>query len=94
MNSVPVVPAPASLESPVSEKSARDPGFVDRRRSVESSDGRSERRQFASSHSGLSPDAQEFATAIDRYKLLHRRRYITCEEMLKVLHELGYEKVR
>ena len=64
-------------------------GFVDRRESGGES-GRSERRQFGSTHSDLSPDAFELATAIDRYKVEHRRRYITCEEMLAVVKQLGY----
>ena len=51
-----------------------------------------ERRQFANSHQALSPDARELAEAIDGYKLRHRRRFITFEEMLNVIHELGYSK--
>jgi len=51
-----------------------------------------ERRQFANSHSELSPEAKELATAIDEYKLVHRRRFITFEEMLGVIKTLGYRK--
>ena len=51
-----------------------------------------ERRQFSNSHSELSPDAKELATAIDEYKLMHRRRFVTFEEMLGVVHSLGYHK--
>jgi len=51
-----------------------------------------ERRQFANSHEGLSPEAQELAYAIDAYKLRHRRRFITYEEMLAVIRSLGYHK--
>jgi hypothetical protein len=51
-----------------------------------------ERRQFTNSHEGLSPDAKELALAIDRYKLAHRRRFITYEEMLGVVKSLGYRK--
>jgi hypothetical protein len=51
-----------------------------------------ERRQFANSHSELTPAAQELATAIDEYKLVHRRRFITYEEMLGVVLSLGYHK--
>lgn len=65
--------------------------FVDRRTSTGASAGR-ERRQFANSHSDLSPDAAELADAIDAYKLRHRRRFINFEEMLGVLKSLGYEK--
>jgi hypothetical protein len=30
--------------------------------------------------------------AIDGYKVKHRRRYVTFEEMLTVIRELGYER--
>jgi hypothetical protein len=67
--------------------------FVERRVTAPetSFDGR-ERRQFTNSHDDLSPDARELATAIDNYKLQHRRRFITFEEMLYVLKMLGYSK--
>ncbi len=51
-----------------------------------------ERRQFGNSHDGLSPDAAELAQAIDQYKLCHRRRFITFEEMLAVVKSLGYSR--
>lgn len=51
-----------------------------------------ERRQFANSHDGLSEDARELANAIDEYKVRHRRRFITFEEMLSVIQTLGYHK--
>jgi hypothetical protein len=51
-----------------------------------------ERRQFGNSHDGLSPDAAELAQAIDQYKLHHRRRFITFEEMLAVVKSLGYRR--
>lgn len=66
--------------------------FEDRRQNHDSRPGGIERRQFANSHHGLSPDARELAEAIDGYKIQHRRRYITFEEMLHVIHELGYSK--
>ena len=65
--------------------------IVDRRVSRSSSTGY-ERRQFGSSHANLSPAAAELAIAIDQYKLEHRRRYITCEEMLMVITKLGYRR--
>lgn len=67
--------------------------FVERRvtQPASSFDGR-ERRQFTNSHDELSPDARELATAIDNYKLQHRRRFITFEEMLYVMKSLGYQK--
>jgi hypothetical protein len=67
--------------------------FIDRRSagpSVAAPVG--ERRQFANSHEDLSPAAAELARAIDQYKLVHRRRFITFEEMLAVIQELGYRK--
>ena len=68
-------------------------GFVERRQANRgaTSDGR-ERRQFGNSHTGLSPDARQLAEAIDSYKLQNRRRFITFEEMLTVIHSLGYRK--
>lgn len=51
-----------------------------------------ERRQFGNSLEGLSPEAQELAQAIDQYKLTHRRRFITYEEMLFVIKNLGYQR--
>lgn len=67
--------------------------FVDRRVN-DPSVGRPshERRQFSNSHQELSPDARELAQAIDEYKLMHRRRFITYEEMLCVVKSLGYRK--
>lgn len=67
--------------------------FVDRRSrdGGGGSPGR-ERRQFADSHEGLSSDARELATAVDRYKLEHRRRFITYEELLQVVQSLGYHR--
>lgn len=51
-----------------------------------------ERRQFTNSHEELSPEAAELARAIDQYKLFHRRRFITYEEMLGVVKSLGYRR--
>ncbi|MGA2035750.1 MAG: hypothetical protein ABSG68_26175 [Thermoguttaceae bacterium] len=51
-----------------------------------------ERRQFANSYEGLSPDATELGRAIDEYKLRHRRRFITYEETLAVVKSLGYHR--
>jgi hypothetical protein len=79
---------PQLLESPPA------PGaFIDRR-SHELSDASParERRQFCNSHAELSPGAKELADAIDQYKLTHRRRFITYEEILHVVESLGYHK--
>jgi NTP pyrophosphatase (non-canonical NTP hydrolase) len=74
------------LETPVAP-------FVDRRNSdVGGPPPACERRQFTNSHEGLSPEAGELAQAIDGYKLRHRRRFITYEEMLAVIKSLGYQK--
>lgn len=67
--------------------------FVDRRDydSVSLPPG-TERRQFGDSHEGLSPDAHELALTIDGYKLRHRRRFLSYEELLRVIESLGYHK--
>ena len=44
-----------------------------------------ERRQFGDGHRGLSGAGRELALAIDRYKLRHHRRYLTCDEILRVI---------
>lgn len=66
--------------------------FLDRRQSDDGHPEGRERRQFRDSHSLLNPDAQELAEAIDQYKLLHRRRFITYEELYNVMVSLGYHK--
>jgi hypothetical protein len=70
-----------------------DDTFVDRR-AYDPGVGRPavERRQFTNSYEELSPEARELAKAVDEYKLRHRRRFITYEEMLSVLQSLGYQK--
>jgi hypothetical protein len=67
--------------------------FVDRRSSgSQSGPAGQERRQFANSYDELSPEARALGQAIDSYKLMHRRRFITYEEMLSVVKSLGYQK--
>ena len=68
------------------------PVFVDRRNYMPASTPTRERRQFTNSYSELSPEARELAIAIDQYKLRHRRRFITFDEMLTVIRSLGYDK--
>jgi hypothetical protein len=72
---------------------APSPQFIERRISRGEGDfvGR-ERRQFSNSYEDLSPDARELAQAIDNYKLQHRRRFITFEEMLYIIKQLGYQR--
>jgi len=77
--------------SQATEVSATLP-FVDRRATREAGGAEKERRQFTNSYRDLSPDAKELAEAIDSYKVRHRRRYITFEEMLQVIQDLGYRK--
>jgi hypothetical protein len=67
--------------------------FIDRRRHAY--DARSEgaeRRQFSNSHASMRPEVGELADAIDQYKLLHRRRFITFDELYDVMTSLGYHK--
>ena len=68
------------------------PVFVDRRSADSAATPGRERRQFTNSHDELSPEAAELARAIDAYKLSNRRRFITYEEMLSVVKELGYTR--
>ena len=67
--------------------------FVDRR-TGDADDARTgrERRQFTNSHEDLSTEVAELAAAIDTYKLRHRRRFITYEEILNVVTSLGYHR--
>jgi hypothetical protein len=66
---------------------------VDRRAAKkQDSAGGFERRQFSNGHEGLSPEAAELGIAIDQYKLTNSRRYITHEEMIKIIKSLGYAK--
>ncbi len=51
-----------------------------------------ERRQFRDSHSATNPQVSELAHAVDQYKLNHRRRFITYEELHSVIVGLGYKK--
>jgi hypothetical protein len=67
--------------------------FIDRRTPAQpGTEPLFERRQFANSYEELSPDAAELARAIDGYKVQHRRRFITFEEMLAVIKSLGYSR--
>ena len=65
--------------------------FVDRRSGESQSPG-VERRQFATAHNCSNPDVTELANAIDQYKLVHRRRFITFEELYEVIKGLGYSR--
>lgn len=69
-----------------------DPTFVDRRSYGPGATPVRERRQFTNSYAELTAEARDLAVAIDQYKLRHRRRFITFEEMLSVIRSLGYTK--
>lgn len=75
--------------------SARDPAeearFAERRRAEAGAPG-VERRQFSDSRQTSRPEIDELARAIDQYKLLHRRRFITFEELYDVMMSLGYHR--
>ncbi len=69
--------------------------FVDRRQGNPLSStghGGLERRQFTSSRNEARPEVAELAEAVDQYKLRHRRRFITYEELFDVMASLGYHK--
>ncbi len=70
--------------------------FVDRRAVADGGrdgrDGGPERRQFTASASLTRPEVAELSEAVDQYKLRHRRRFITFEELFDVMAELGYHK--
>ena len=67
--------------------------FVDRRADAEGGrEAGPERRQFSASVSVTRPEIAELAEAVDQYKLRHRRRFISFEELYDVMAELGYHK--
>ena len=67
--------------------------FVDRRNpEVDANTPVPERRQFSDGRTNLSPEAAELGKAIDQYKLINRRRYVSYEEMLSVIKSLGYTR--
>ncbi|QDT69657.1 hypothetical protein MalM25_25960 [Planctomycetes bacterium MalM25] len=79
-------------ETPAAPQANEAAPFVDRRSQRGSGTPGRERRQFTNSHSGLSDEAAELASAIDSYKARHRRRFINYEEMLNVVKALGYSR--
>ena len=67
--------------------------FVDRRTGSDGSrDAGPDRRQFSASASVTRPEVAELSEAVDQYKLRHRRRFVTFEELFDVMAELGYHK--
>ena len=65
--------------------------FVDRRKDGGNAPG-VERRQFTPSYDSNRPEVNELARAVDEYKLRHRRRFITFEELYDVILSLGYHQ--
>ena len=84
---------PASPSIPGSEAASRtfaDGGFTDRRATAAGQSPGVERRQFAATRDSLRPEVNELAEAIDEYKLQHRRRFITVDELFDIVTGLGY----
>ena len=82
-----------STTTPVAPSAESSVVFPDRRSTeMGSAPPVIERRQFGNTHSDLSPEARELGQTIDQYKLVHRRRFITYEEMLSIIRSLGYRK--
>ena len=78
------------------QSTAADPtvnGFTDRRQQDKGgSPAGTERRQFRDGDRSSRPEVAELATAIDDYKVAHRRRFITFEELFDVMTSLGYHR--
>jgi hypothetical protein len=68
-------------------------GFVERRSgNGDRNPNGVERRQFKDGDRRLRPEVAELADAIDDYKITHRRRFITFEELYDVMVSLGYHR--
>jgi hypothetical protein len=70
----------------------QQPAFIDRRASQEDGPPGVERRQFSSPHKSERPEVNELAQAVDQYKLRHRRRFVTFDELYDVIRSLGYHR--
>ncbi len=68
------------------------PDFIERRNGNDSTKAGFERRQFRDGNRSVRPEVAEFADAVDEYKMTHRRRFITIEELFEVMTSLGYHK--
>jgi len=73
------------------QESIGDTNFSERRRATAGAPG-VERRQFSDARSSERPEIDELAKAVDQYKLIHRRRFITFEELYDVITSLGYHR--
>ena len=68
-------------------------GFADRRRqSGAASPPGVERRQFRDGTQSGRSEVAELAAAVDDYKIAHRRRFITFEELFDLMSSLGYHR--
>ncbi len=79
------------MNQSVAEATESMPVFQERRRGepgVLSS--QMERRQFRDGNRSARPEVAELANAVDDYKIHHRRRFITFEELFDVMISLGY----
>lgn len=65
--------------------------FVDRRGTQDGPPG-VERRQFSDQRTEQRPEVRELAEAVDQYKLRHRRRFVTFDELYNVMISLGYHR--
>lgn len=84
----------ATQDFPEAQSATNQPiGFQDRRDPNRQRQNTGlERRQFSDGHNNLSPEAAELGRAVDKYKLENHRRFVTYEELLGVMKELGYAK--
>ncbi|NNJ26661.1 hypothetical protein [Alienimonas chondri] len=85
---------PALIDAPAENRSAFDTPMPPRdRRTADSGAHRgAERRQFGTVHDTGRPEVDELASAVDRYKLENRRRFITYAELYDVMISLGYDR--
>jgi len=66
--------------------------FTERRKTDGSAPQGTERRQFKDARAYSREEVRELAEAVDQYKMRHRRRFITYEELFDVVASLGYHK--
>jgi hypothetical protein len=79
------------IQSSAADLSAN--GFTDRRqRDAGAGPVGTERRQFRDGDRSSRPEVAELANSIDDYKVAHRRRFITFEELFDVMTSLGYHR--
>lgn len=72
--------------------SEQQTGFLNRRETQSGDPPGVERRQFSSTYHSDRAEVNELAEAIDQYKLRHRRRFITFDELYDVMTSLGYHR--